>query len=115
MAAARSSLRHGPIWLLLPVAGDLQELCSDRLSISSMRVKSLTLSSVSLMLRKKPLQRRRENVQRQLSLWPEEKRLNLWEGLDPGTQKKVIALLSRLIEKTVRPHDETQNDAIERA
>jgi hypothetical protein len=67
------------------------------------------------MLRKKPLQRRRENVQRQLSLWPEEKRLNLWEGLDPETQKKVIALLSRLIEKMVRPHDETQNDAIERA
>ena len=54
-------------------------------------------------------------MQRQLSLWPEEKRLNLWEGLDPGTQKKVIALLSRLIEKTVPPHDETQNDAIERA
>lgn len=53
-------------------------------------------------------------MQRQLTLWPETEK-NIWEYLDPETQKKVIALLSRLIEKTVRPHDETQNDAIERA
>ncbi|MGD0238142.1 MAG: hypothetical protein ABSC55_26875 [Syntrophorhabdales bacterium] len=53
-------------------------------------------------------------MQRQLTLWPETEK-NIWEYLDPETQKKVIALLSGLIEKTVRPHDETRNDAIERA
>jgi hypothetical protein len=80
-----------------------------------MHVKWLTLSSVSSMLQSKhppSLQRRRENVQRQLPLWPEAERppqeLNLWEDLDPETQRKVIALLSRLIEKAVCPKDENQ-------
>jgi len=41
-------------------------------------------------------------VQRQLSLWPEEEQLNLWEGLDPEAQKIVIAILSKLIGKAVR-------------
>jgi hypothetical protein len=58
------------------------------------------------MLQGKALQRRRENVQRQLPLWPEEERLNIWEGLGAGTKKAVIATLSRLIEKTVRPPEE---------
>ena len=51
-------------------------------------------------------------MQRQLPLWPEAERppqeLNLWEDLDPETQRKVIALLSRLIEKAVCPKDENQ-------
>lgn len=47
-------------------------------------------------------------MQRQLTLWPETEK-NIWEYLDPETQKRVIALLSRLIEKAVRPKDENQN------
>jgi hypothetical protein len=92
------------------MAGHLQELHSGRFPTSSMRVKLLILSSVSSMLQSKSLQRRRENVQRQLPLWPEEERLNIWEGLDPETQKRVIALLSRLIEKAVRPKPREEND-----
>ncbi|MCG6537798.1 MAG: hypothetical protein L7F78_24545, partial [Syntrophales bacterium LBB04] len=84
--------------------------CSDRLPTSSMRVKLLTLSFVRLMLQGKSLYRRRRDVQRQLSLWPEEEK-NIWEEPDPETHKRVIALLSRLIEKVVRPRDENQNDA----
>jgi hypothetical protein len=55
------------------------------------------------MLQKKSLQRRRENVQRQLPLWPEEERPNIWEGLDPEAQEIIIAILARLIGKAVRP------------
>jgi hypothetical protein len=62
------------------------------------------------------LQRRRENVQRQLALWPEAERppqeLTLWEELDPNTQKMIIATLSRLISKAVCP--KTQEDNHER-
>jgi hypothetical protein len=62
------------------------------------------------------LQRRRENVQRQLPLWPEAERppqeLNLWEELDPETQVMIIAILSRLISKAVYP--KTQEDSHER-
>lgn len=68
----------------------------------------------------KPLSisRRKHDVQRQLTLWPEAER-NIWEEFDPETQKRVIALLSRLIEKAIRPHNETQrmrqnNDDTER-
>ncbi len=41
-------------------------------------------------------------MQRQLSLWPEEERLDLWESLDPETKKAVIALIARLIGKAVQ-------------
>jgi len=61
------------------------------------------------MLQKRSLQRRRENVRRQLSLWPEEE-LNLWEGLDPEAKKAVIALLARLIGTAVRPDDRHEED-----
>jgi hypothetical protein len=53
------------------------------------------------------LQRRREDVQRQLAFWPEAGK-NIWEDLDPETQKRVIALLSRLISGAVCPRDENQ-------
>jgi hypothetical protein len=62
------------------------------------------------------LQRRRENVQRQLPLWPEAERppqkLNLWEELDPETQAMIIAILSRLISKAV--YLKIQEDSHER-
>jgi len=55
-------------------------------------------------------------VQRQLALWPEAERplqeLNLWEELDPNTQRMIIAILSRLISKAVYP--KTQEDNHER-
>jgi hypothetical protein len=51
-------------------------------------------------------------VQRQLTLWPEEERLNIWEGLDPEAQKIIIAILSRLIGKAVHPG--TREDENER-
>jgi hypothetical protein len=60
-----------------------------------------------------PLQRRRENVQRQLALWPEAERppqeLNFWEDLDPQTQTMIIATLSRLISKAVYPKPQEDN------
>jgi hypothetical protein len=81
-----------------------------------MRVKSLTLFSVSSMLQSKPppfLQRRKENVQRQLPLWPEVERLpqelTIWEDLDPHTQTMIIATLSRLISKAVYPKTQEDN------
>jgi hypothetical protein len=61
------------------------------------------------MLQRKSLQRRRENVQQQLPLWPEEEQLNIWEGLDYETQRMVIAILSRLIGKAVRPEPREEN------
>jgi hypothetical protein len=61
------------------------------------------------MLQGKSLQRRRENVQRQLPLWPEEEHLNIWEGLDSENQKMVITILSRLIGKAVRPEPQEEN------
>jgi hypothetical protein len=55
-------------------------------------------------------------VLRQLSLWPEaetpSKELILWEQLDPSTQKMILAILSRLINKAVSP--KTQEDNHER-
>jgi len=97
--------------IILPVSDHLP--CSDRSPTFSMRVKLLTLSSVRLMLQKPPsLYRRRHDVQRQLSLWLDVEQ-NIWEGLDPETQKRVIAVLSRLIEKAVRLPDEPQKDATE--
>jgi hypothetical protein len=62
------------------------------------------------MLQKRSLHRRRENVQRQLSLWPEEERLNVWEGLDPEEGRTVIALWARLIARAVRPDDTHEKD-----
>ena len=51
-------------------------------------------------------------MQRQLSLWPEEERLNIWEGLDPEAQKMAVAILSRLIGKAV--HQKPREDENER-
>lgn len=55
-------------------------------------------------------------MQRQLALWPEAERppqkLNIWENLDPETQRMIIAILSRLISKAVYP--KTQEDNHER-
>jgi hypothetical protein len=52
-------------------------------------------------------------VQRQLALWPEEEtppqELNLWEDLDPETQRMIIATLSRLISKAVYPKNQEDN------
>jgi hypothetical protein len=47
-------------------------------------------------------------VQRQLTLWPETEK-NIWEHLDPETKKAVIAMLSRLIGKAVRPNTREEN------
>lgn len=49
-------------------------------------------------------------MQRQLSLWPEEERLNVWEGLDPEEGRTVIALWARLIARAVRPDDTHEKD-----
>ncbi|MFP3870521.1 MAG: hypothetical protein ACLFVT_06540 [Syntrophobacteria bacterium] len=57
---------------------------------------------------------------RQLTLWSEAERppqeLEIWEDLDPETQRTVIATLSRLIRKAVCPKNprETQEDTHER-
>lgn len=45
-------------------------------------------------------------MQRQLSLWPEEERLDVWEGLDPEAKKTIIDLLVRLIGKAVRARED---------
>jgi hypothetical protein len=58
------------------------------------------------MLQERSFQRRRENVQRQLSLWPEKERLDVWEGLDPEAKKTIIDLLVRLIGKAVRARED---------
>ena len=49
-------------------------------------------------------------MQRQLPLWPEAERRNMWEGIDPETQRTVIAILSRLIGKAVRPRTREENN-----
>jgi len=74
-----------------------------------MNVKLLTLSSASSILQSKSLQRRRENVQQQLPLWPEKEQLNIWESFDSETQRMVIDILSRLIGKAVRPEPREEN------
>jgi len=55
-------------------------------------------------------------VQRQLALWPEAERQpqepNIWETLDPNTQRLIIATLSRLISKAI--YQKTQEDHHER-
>ncbi len=48
-------------------------------------------------------------MQQQQPLWPEEEQLSIWEGLDSETQRMVIAILSRLIGKTVRPEPREVN------
>lgn len=45
-------------------------------------------------------------MQNQLPLWPEEENsqeLNIWDSLDPTTQKMIITLLSRLITQAASP------------
>ena len=55
-------------------------------------------------------------MQCQLHLWAEVERppqgLNLWEDLDPNTQRMIIAILFRLTSKAVYP--KTQEDNHER-
>jgi hypothetical protein len=57
--------------------------------------------------------RRREDVQRQLALWPEAERppqaLDLWQDLDPETKATVIAILARVIRKAARPKNQEDN------
>ena len=48
-------------------------------------------------------------MQQQMPLWPEEEQLNIWESLDSETQRMVIAILSRLIGKAVRPEPGEEN------
>ena len=48
-------------------------------------------------------------MQRQLGLWPEEEP-NIWEDLDPEAKEAVIALLSRLIGKAVRPKPQEEKN-----
>jgi predicted Fe-S protein YdhL (DUF1289 family) len=79
----------------------------------------LTLSSGNSILQvKRPesTPRRREDVQRQLALWPGAERppqeLDIWQDLDPETKATVIATLARLIRKAARP--KTQEDNHER-
>jgi hypothetical protein len=59
------------------------------------------------------LQRRKENVQRQLPFWPGPERplqeLNLWEDLDPETETTIITTLPRLISKAVYPKTQEDN------
>lgn len=48
-------------------------------------------------------------MQRQPGLWPEEEP-NIWEGLDTEAKKTLIALLSMLIGKAVRPKPEEEKN-----
>ena len=60
--------------------------------------------------------RRRENVPRQLALWPETEKpphlRDIWEDLDPERKATIIAILARLIRRAARP--ETKEDQHER-
>jgi len=66
--------------------------------------------------RAQSIPRRRENVPRQLTLWPEAERppqpQDIWEDLDPERKATIIAILARLIRKTAHP--KTQEDKHER-
>jgi hypothetical protein len=57
----------------------------------------------------KPLQRRRENVHRQLPLWcgaqEPDQETKIWQELDPQTKAVIIEMLSRLISKAVSPEN----------
>ncbi len=46
------------------------------------------------MILSKSFQWRRENMHKQLPLWPEAEQRNIWEGLDPETQRMVVAIVS---------------------
>lgn len=94
-----------------------------RFPICSMPATCLTLSSTGLILQStypQSLQRRRENVARQLALWPEAlqeaQEPDIWEGLEQETRTSVIATLARLISKAVCPENlpETQEQSHER-
>jgi hypothetical protein len=71
-----------------------------------------------MLLRKYPqsIPRRRENVPRQLGLWPETEKpphpLDIWEDLDPEKKATIIAILARLIRRAARP--EIKEDQHER-
>ena len=123
MEAAHLYLRFGPIWILaaseplLPKTKGLRDPRSDRFHISFMPVKLLTLSCVSSILPIKhqtALQRRRAYVQDQLCLWPEAKsprqEPSIWEGLSPETQRRVIAVLSKLISRAACPPPQEENN-----
>jgi hypothetical protein len=70
-----------------------------------------------MLLSKRPqsILRRRENVPRQLALWPEKEKLSppreIWEDLDPERKATIIAILARLIRRAARPR--TQEDSHE--
>jgi hypothetical protein len=63
--------------------------------------------------RPQSIPRRRENVQRQLALWPEAERppqsQAIWEDLDPERKTIVITILARLICQTARPKTPEDN------
>jgi hypothetical protein len=77
-----------------------------------MLAKSLTLCSASSILQSNypsSLQRRTKSVAHQLALWSgtlqETRELNVWEDLDPERRTILIAILARLICKTVCPEN----------
>ena len=101
------------------MTGNLERPPSDFCPISSTHGKWLTLSSVSSILQIKQPQsipRRREDVPRQLTLWPEAEKppqpQDIWEDLDSERKTIVIAILARLIRRAARP--ETKEDPHER-
>ena len=66
--------------------------------------------------RPQSIPRRRENVPRQLALWPETEKpfhpRDIWEDLDPERKTIVITILAGLIRRAARPI--TQEDNHER-
>jgi hypothetical protein len=115
MAAVRLFPPHGQIWIqilsliLLPLQQPLE-----RFLICFKRAKWLTLSSVSLMIpdsKPQSFQRRRQNVHRQLALWPQEnsQQPDIWQDLGSESKKALIVALARLLAKAVCPPDMTQN------
>jgi hypothetical protein len=63
-----------------------------------------------------PIQSRRENMYRQMTLWPEpeapETKTEIWRKLDPNTQKMLIITLSRVIQKAICPKTLVDNQEV---
>jgi len=123
MEAVHLFRRLGRIWkwktseLHPQKTNNLHQPCSEPFHIFSMPAKLLTLCCANLILPKltpSSLQRRREDVQQQLCLWPEaqspHQEPNIWEELAPQTRQKVIVLLAKLISKTACPTPREDND-----
>ena len=116
MEADRLSLPYGRIWTALKLfrlaMTCLPPQLLDQFPICCMLAKSLTLCCASSILQSndpQSLQRRTKSVAYQLALWSgtlqETRELSIWEDLDPERRTILIAILARLICKTVCPEN----------